>query len=139
MAHETPKKNVTIFGPETEFDGTLSFTDDLIITGQFKGTITASGNLTIEKNAVCTVDSIAVQSVVIAGTVRGTITAHDRIEMCSGSTVTGDVSSARLRIANNVEFNGHVTMIDRMPETDLFLTASPEFKRALVLYSDTIE
>lgn len=137
MAEESTR-NITAFGPETEFEGTLSFTDDLIIEGTFSGTINATGNLTVGKDAVCDVDLIKVQSAVIFGTVNGNIIAQDRVEMCGGSNVNGDVTTARIRIANNVEFNGQVTMVDEMPETDLFTTASQEFKQAFALYFDSI-
>ena len=49
------KKTLTVFGPETEFDGVLEFSDDLIITGKFNGKIKATGNLEVSKEAVCTV------------------------------------------------------------------------------------
>ena len=46
------KRNITVFGTETEFDGILEFKDRLIITGKFNGKITApTGDLTIDKNA----------------------------------------------------------------------------------------
>lgn len=138
MAEEEVSKNITVFGPGTEFEGVLSYTDDLIIEGKFKGTIDATGNLTVAKDAVCDVDHAKIQSAVIFGTVNGNIIAEDRVEMCGGSAVNGDVTTARVRIANNVEFNGHVTMIDKIPETDLFSTASQEFKQAFALYSTPI-
>ena len=46
------RRTLTVFGAETEFDGVLEFSDDLIITGKFTGRINATGNLEIEKNAV---------------------------------------------------------------------------------------
>ena len=58
-------ENLTVFGSETEFDGVLEFTDSVVITGKFHGTINASGNLEIEKNASCKVEPIEAQSVVI--------------------------------------------------------------------------
>ena len=39
--------NLTVFGQETEFDGVLEFSDNLVITGKFHGTINASGDLEI--------------------------------------------------------------------------------------------
>ena len=46
------KRNVTVFGTETEFDGVLEFKDRLIITGKFNGKIVApTGDLTVDKNA----------------------------------------------------------------------------------------
>ena len=40
MAEDKQKKNLTVFGQETEFDGVLEFTDNLVITGKFKGEYT---------------------------------------------------------------------------------------------------
>ena len=51
------KKNLTVFGQETEFDGELEFTDNLVITGKFSGKINATGNLEIDKTALCNVES----------------------------------------------------------------------------------
>ena len=57
--NETEKKNITVFGEETEFDGVLEFKDRLVITGKFSGKINApEGDLEIAKNAVCKVDKI---------------------------------------------------------------------------------
>ena len=59
--------------------------------------------------------------------------------MCAGSKVSGDVSTARLRIAENVDFDGQVTMLDEIPSVDLFSVASREYKQALVLKSDFVQ
>ena len=96
---EPKKRNLTVFGPETEFDGDLEYSDDLVITGKFSGNIKSNGSLEIARTAVCKVGKISVQSIVIFGTVIGDIEASERIEMCAGSKVSGDVSTARLRIA----------------------------------------
>ena len=126
-------ENLTVFGSETEFDGVLEFTDSVVITGKFHGTINASGNLEIEKNAICNVDNMKAQSVVISGQVTGNVEGKERIELCSGSKVKGDLTSARLRIADNVEFDGKVAMIDEIPSTDIFAVGSQEFKNSLVM------
>ena len=126
-------ENLTVIGSETEFDGVLEFTDSVVITGKFHGTINASGNLEIEKNAICNVDNMKAQSVVISGQVTGNVEGKERIELCSGSKVKGDLTSARLRIADNVEFDGKVSMIDEIPSTDIFAVGSQEFKNSLVM------
>ena len=136
---EAEKRNLTVFGPETDFDGDLEYTDDLIITGKFHGNIKSRGNLQIAKGAVCNVGKISVKSIVIFGTVIGNIEASERIEMCEESTVCGDVMTARLRIAEKVNFDGQVTMLEEIPTVDLFSVASKEYKQALVLKSDFIE
>ncbi|MCR5612387.1 polymer-forming cytoskeletal protein [Treponema sp.] len=134
---EGEKRNFTVLGSETEFDGVLEFTDDLKINGRFSGTIIAEGNLEIDKGATCNVDKMSANSIIISGTVTGDIEAVERVEMCSGSKVKGNVTTARLRIADNVDFEGQVTMLDKEPDVDLFSVASEEFKQSLILKSDT--
>ncbi len=135
---EAGRKNVTVFGAETEFDGDLEFSDSLIIMGKFNGRIRATGDLEIARGAVCTVKGISARSVVISGSVTGSIEASASVELCSGASVTGDIVTARLRIADNVNFEGQVTMLDKEPDENIFSTASAEYKQALVLHSDRI-
>ncbi len=137
---EAVKKNITIFGSETEFDGTLGFRDRLVITGKFSGKIIApTGELEIAKNATCNVESIQASSIVVCGSVKGNMNASDRVEICSGSMVESDITTARIRIANNVEFNGQITMLQEEPDVDLFSVASSEFKQAMLIHSDVVK
>ena len=125
--------NITVFGPETEFDGVLEFTDNLVITGKFHGTINSTGSLEIEKGAVCKVDAIKSASVIISGSVEGNIEGSESVELCSGSSVKGDITTSRLRIADNVEFEGSVSMLSDTTPADIFSVASKEYKSALLL------
>ena len=134
------KKNTTTIGSETEFDGVLEFKDKLIITGKFTGKINApTGNLEIAKNATCNVENITASSIVVSGTVKGNMNASERVEICSGSIVESDITTARIRIANNVDFNGQVSMLEKEPEVNLFSVASSEFKQAMIIHSDVIK
>ena len=128
--------NLTVFGQETEFDGVLDFTDNLVITGKFHGTIKATGDLEIDKSAVCDVDTISASSVIISGQVKGNVEAKNHIELGSGSNVKGDLTAAKLRIADNVEFEGKISMIEQSPDLDIFSVASDEFKKSLYLRSN---
>lgn len=134
------KRNLTVFGTETEFDGILEFTDNIIITGKFTGKINApEGDLQVARNAVLKVENIDVNSLTIAGNITGNVKAKDRVEICNGSKVEGDVTTARIRIANNVEFNGQITMLEEEPEVDLFSVASSEYKKAMLVKQETIK
>ena len=138
--NEIEKKNITVFGEETEFDGVLEFSDRLVITGKFSGKINApEGDLEVAKNAVCKVDKIDANSIIVSGEVTGDMNAAERVEICSGSKVTGNITTARIRIANNVEFSGDVNMLDKEPEVDLFSVASSEYKQAMIIHSDVIK
>lgn len=137
---ENEKRNVTVFGEETEFDGVLEFKHNVIITGKFKGKIDApSGDLEIAKNATCDVEKIKVNSIVVAGNVKGAMEAAERVEINNGSTVESDITTARLRIANNVDYSGQVTMLEKEPDVDLFSVASAEFKQAMVVKADRVK
>ena len=131
-------RNVTEFGEGTVFEGTLSFTVHLIISGKFSGTIEASGDLEISKTSSCTVDKISANSVVVYGTVTGDIDGQKSVELCRGSTLKGDIKTASLRIADNVDFDGKVSMTENPDEhyEDLFSIASDEFKKALAVKSE---
>lgn len=128
--------NVTVFGEETEFDGSLEFTDNLVITGKFNGTIKATGALEIDKTAVCTVDKMSAESILVSGKITGNIEGRERVELCNGSKVQGDIRTARLRVGENVEFDGQVSMIEEIPDVDIFSVASSEYKNALIMKSD---
>lgn len=138
-ANEEQKKSLTVFGPETEFDGVLEFSDDLIITGKFKGRIKSTGNLEIARDAICTVEKISAKSIIISGSVTGDIEASERVEICNGGSVKGDILTCRIRIENNVDFEGQITMLEKMPEENLFASASNEYKQGMVLRTDIIE
>lgn len=134
---ENEKHNITVFGTETEFDGVLEFNSKLVITGKFNGKINApEGDLEIEKNAICDVESIDANSVVIYGNANGDINAAERVEICSGSCVNSNIRTAKIRIANNVEFNGEVSMIEENPDVDLFQVASSDFKKAMIVHKN---
>ncbi|NLC92856.1 MAG: polymer-forming cytoskeletal protein [Treponema sp.] len=142
MAEKNNKenRNITVFGIETEFNGVLEFADTLIISGKFVGKIDApNGNLEIAKTAICDMESISVKSIIISGVVKGNIFASERVEICSGSKVDSDITTARLRIANNVEYNGSISMLEEEPSVDLFSVASDEYKKAMIVHSDVVE
>ena len=125
------EKEITVFGKKTQFKGVLSFSEELHIAGRFDGTIDAVGALVIKKNAICTADYIKAASIVVEGSVQGDLTAGDRIEMRTGSSVKGNLSASRLRIADGVSFEGQVEMIRSNTEHDLFSTRPEVLKDQL--------
>lgn len=130
--------NLTVFGQETEFDGILEFTDNLVITGKFHGTINATGNLEIDKTALCNVDKMLAQSIVVSGQILGNIEAQEKVELCSGSKVKGDIKTSNLRIADNVEFDGQISMLPENPDIDIFELASSEYKNSLIMKKNEV-
>ncbi len=128
ISYNQKEGNVTVLGSETDFDGVLEFTDNLVVAGKFKGTIKSSGSFVVEKGGFCAVDSVLADSITIAGQVEGNLSALNKLEMFPGSRVEGNVEAARLRIDDNVNFSGEVKMRDDIPDMDVFLVSPNEYR-----------
>jgi len=134
MAKTDVKKKdgrMVIFGNTTSFNGFLRFKESLCIQGKFKGTIEASGALIVDKGAVVEADRISVSSLIVYGTVLGAVHAVDRIDMLPGAEVRGDVTAARLRIADGVLFDGQCSMTGISKDVEIFSRPTEEIKAEL--------
>ena len=60
---------------------------------------------------------------------QGDLSAKTKLEMFSGSTIVGNVETSRLRIADDVNFQGQVKMLDEVPDIDIFSVSAEEYKR----------
>jgi len=123
---------VVTFGKQTSFNGHLKFRETLLVQGKFKGTIEATGALVVDKDAVVDADRIMVSSLTVYGTVIGNIHAIDKVDMMSGAKVQGDVTAARLRIADGVLFEGQCSMTSVDKEVEIFSRPVEEIKAELL-------
>jgi cytoskeletal protein CcmA (bactofilin family) len=123
---------MVVFGNTTNFNGKLSFNESLCIQGKFKGTIDASsGDLIVDKGAVVEADRISVASLVVWGTVVGAVNAGDKIDLFPGAEVKGDLTAARLRIADGVLFEGQCSMTGIDKDVEIFSRPTEEIKAEL--------
>jgi cytoskeletal protein CcmA (bactofilin family) len=122
---------VVVLGESTAFNGFLRFKETLKIQGKFKGTIEAAGALIVDKGAVVEADHISVASLTVFGTVAGAVTAIDKVDMLSGAEVHGDVTAARLRIADGVLFEGRCCMTGVEKNVEIFSRPTEEIKAEL--------
>ena len=123
---------MVVFGNTTSFNGKLSFNKSVCIQGRFKGTIEASsGDLIVDKGAVVEADHISVASLVVLGTVVGAVNAADKIDLFPGAEVRGDLSAARLRIADGVLFEGQCSMTGIDKDVEIFSRPTEEIKAEL--------
>ena len=122
---------IVVFGNSTSFNGLLKFKESLCIQGRFKGTIEASGALIVDKGAVVEADTISVTSLMVYGTVIGAVHAVDKIDMFPGAEVRGDLSAARLRIADGVLFEGQCSMTGISKDVEIFSRPTEEIKAEL--------
>jgi len=123
--------DVVVLGKTTSFTGILKFESTLRIQGTFRGTIDAAGALIVDKEAVVEADHITVSSLTVYGHISGTVQALDKVDMMSGARVHGDVSAARLRIADGVLFDGKCKMTSVDKDIEIFHRPTEEIKADL--------
>ena len=122
---------IVVLGKTTSFTGILKFNTTLRIQGSFRGTIEAAGALIVDRDAVVEADHIMVSSLTVYGHISGTVQAMDKVDMMSGATVHGDVSAARLRIADGVLFEGKCKMTGVDKDVEIFHRPTEEIKADL--------
>ena len=125
------KKHIVVLGKTTSFTGLLKFKTTLKIQGNFRGTIDATGDLIIDKEAAIDTDHITVNSLTVFGHVIGAVNAADKVDMMTGAKVTGDVSAARIRIADGVIFEGRCKMTNVEKDIEIFHRPTEEIKADL--------
>ncbi len=89
-------------------NGKLAFEGAARIDGQVDGEISA-GELTIGETAVVTA-TITAASVIVAGTVKGEITAKQRIEIRPTAKISGEISAPKLVMLEGATFDGRCSM-----------------------------
>ena len=127
---------MVIFGNSTNFNGFLRFRESLCIKGKFKGTIESSGDLIVEKGAVVEADRISVSSLEVHGKVIAAVHAADKIDLFPGAEVHGDLTVARLRIADGVLFEGQISMTGISKDVEIFSRPTEEIKSELQRFNE---
>jgi cytoskeletal protein CcmA (bactofilin family) len=97
-------------GKSMMIKGELTGSEDMTLHGLMEGRISLPAHtLTVGPQAEIKAD-ITAKAVVVAGAVTGTVLAGDRIEIRATGSVTGDVTSPRLVIADGGSLRGKVEM-----------------------------
>lgn len=96
-------------GPDTTIEGTLRFEHSVLIEGKFKGQIHSNGQLVIGENAHVEA-TIQSRTVTIKGSVKGAVTASERISVLGKATVAGDLTTPSLQMDETVTFEGKCSM-----------------------------
>jgi cytoskeletal protein CcmA (bactofilin family) len=97
-------------GKSVVIKGELQASEDLTLYGQMEGSVRLSDHtLTIGPHADIRAD-ISAKSVVITGAVAGNVTARERVEIQPTGSVTGDIVSPRLMMAEGGYLHGRVDL-----------------------------
>jgi cytoskeletal protein CcmA (bactofilin family) len=90
--------------------GELSGSEDLTVDGRVEGRINLSDHmLTIGPNAKIEADIVA-KVVMVFGSIVGSVTAREKIEIRQGGSLQGDLTCSRIVIQDGAHFSGKANM-----------------------------
>jgi cytoskeletal protein CcmA (bactofilin family) len=96
-----------VLGAGLIFKGEVSGEGDLFIAGGFEGEINVTGTVRVGDEAEVEAN-ISAAMIVIAGVVRGNVSASTHVEMLPSGTLTGTVKSGSLIAAEGASLRGDV-------------------------------
>ncbi len=118
----TPTERVTsVLGPGIIWKGNLRGSGGVRIEGAFEGDITLRGLIIVGETGRVTCENLKANSVIVAGTVNGNITA-EKLDIRSSGRVWGDVRVVAMATEEGAFLRGQVRMEEKIefqvePET----------------------
>lgn len=110
----TPTERVTsVLGPGINWKGNLRGSGGVRIEGAFEGDITVRGLVVVGESGRVTCEELKANSVIVAGTVNGCITA-EKLDIRSTGRVWGDVSVVALATEEGAFLRGQVRMEEKI-------------------------
>jgi len=126
-----PQHIDTLIGAGTRIIGDVHFGGGFHIDGHIKGNVDAlpeSGATLSISDAGVVEGSVAVPNVILNGTVKGDILAHDRVELGATARVTGNVYYGLIEMEMGAEINGKLIHEPRKPPAPSIAAAAPNDK-----------
>jgi cytoskeletal protein CcmA (bactofilin family) len=99
----------TVLAQDIDFEGTIEFSEPLLVKGSVRGDIKTPSDLFIANGARVNADITAAR-VSIKGTVQGDVTASERVELFSGAAIVGNVATPDLIVQSGSHFTGRCEM-----------------------------
>lgn len=108
----------TVLGPESSFDGKLTFQGAVRIDGHFSGEIMTDDVLVVGNGAKVKAE-VHVGSLVLNGEIEGNVFAKQAVEIHAPGLLRGNLTTPALTIDRGVIFEGtcHMEHLDRQPAT----------------------
>ncbi len=118
-------QNPTVLGRSVVSRGEMSANEDLLIEGQFDGTINLKDHcLTVGSSGQVKAE-VQARQVVILGTVNGNITAREKVEIRKTGRVQGDLTAAGVAIEDGAYFKGSIEIQrDDIPDAPRIFSSS---------------
>jgi cytoskeletal protein CcmA (bactofilin family) len=107
------EKVTTVLGSGTTYKGSLSGSGGVRIEGAFEGEIAVRGMLVIGTTGKVTCPHVRANAVIVAGALRGDITA-EKVEIRSSGRVWGDVVTAAFSTEEGAFLRGQIQMEEKV-------------------------
>lgn len=95
-------------GQSIVIKGDISGSEDLVIAGRVEGSISLDGRALTLASGATVVGTISAASVVVSGTVEGSIEAGERLEVKDTAVIEGDLSTPALVVADGAHVNATI-------------------------------
>ena len=102
---DSSQQFATVIGADASFKGELSFDSAAKVLGRFEGSISSKGKVHIADGSACKA-TISAKEVAVEGRIEGNVQANDRIEIQPTGIVMGDITAARMTMAEGASING---------------------------------
>ena len=102
-------------GQSIVIKGDISGGEDLVIAGRVEGSITLNGRVLTLAAGSHVVGEVEAGTVIVSGKMNGTIEAKDRLDIKSTAEVQGQLSTAKLIIADGSQMKAKIEMPARKP------------------------
>lgn len=96
----------TVIGADANFKGDLTFDSAAKVLGKFEGSITSKGKVQVADGADCKA-TVKAKEVSVEGHIEGNVEATDRVELRPKGVITGDITAARMTMADGASIDGH--------------------------------
>jgi len=124
-APTTSQERVTsVLGPGINWTGNLGGSGGIRIEGTFEGKIALRGLLVVGETGRVTCEHVVVNTLIVAGAVKGNITA-EKLEIRSTGRVWGDVHVVSFATEEGAFLRGQITMEDNIDLTHFGVEPKP--------------
>ena len=100
-------------GASVVIKGEVSAREDLTIAGRIEGKVEVRDHVVRVGRDAQVHAEIAARAVLVEGSVKGNITATERIELLEHGSVEGDIAAPKIAMAEGAQFRGKIDMAKR--------------------------
>ena len=103
-------------GKSVVFKGELVSSEDMTLDGRVEGTISVRDHVLVVGPDADIHADITAKTIVIYGTVTGSIKASDKVDVRDTGTINGDIVAPRVAVAEGADLHGRIeTQNDQRP------------------------